>query len=104
MAKLEDKIPVNLLVGDRTYRVKIHRKNEELVRKTMKMINDNVRFYKTNFAGKDMQDYISMALIWFATEQNITGEMLLREEETNNKLNKLDHLLNRYLDEEKKEE
>jgi cell division protein ZapA len=25
--------------------------------------------FKTDFAGKDMQDYISMVLLWFVTEQ-----------------------------------
>ena len=34
-----------------------------------KKINDKILEFKTNFAGKDMQDYISMVLLWFVTEQ-----------------------------------
>ena len=63
-------MPVNLLIADRTYRVKINPKDEEVVRKTVKTINDKVLEFKTSFAGKDMQDYIAMVLVWFATEQN----------------------------------
>ena len=61
-------IPLNLVIGDRTYRVRIHPKDEEVVRKTVKTINDKMMEFKTHFAGKDMQDYIAMVLVWFATQ------------------------------------
>jgi cell division protein ZapA len=38
-----------------------------MLRKTVKTINEKIIEYKTQFAGKDMQDYVSMVLIWFAT-------------------------------------
>jgi cell division protein ZapA len=63
-------IPLNLVIADRTYRVRIHPNDEEVVRKTVKTINDKLLEFKTNFAGKDMQDYIAMVLVWFATDQN----------------------------------
>jgi hypothetical protein len=63
-------IPTNLLIGDRTYRVRILPKDEEVVRRTMKTVNDKLIEFKTMFAGKDMQDYIAMVLIWLATEQS----------------------------------
>ncbi len=34
----EELIPTNLLIGDRSYRVRIHPKDEEVVRKTVKTI------------------------------------------------------------------
>ncbi|PZP52228.1 MAG: cell division protein ZapA [Pseudopedobacter saltans] len=98
---MEDKIPVNLVVGDRTYRVKIARKDEELVRKTMKFLNDKIIEFKTNFAGKDMQDYISMALLYFATEQNQTGDFHIKEKETEKKLNSWNNMLDQLLDDDK---
>jgi len=63
-------IPVNILIADRTYRLKIEPADEEKLRKTVKFINEKIMEFKTNFAGKDMQDYISMAFLWFATEQS----------------------------------
>ena len=66
----QELIPLNLLIGDRTYRVRIQPKDEEVVRKTAKTINEKLLEFKTLFAGKDMQDYIAMVLVWFATEQN----------------------------------
>jgi cell division protein ZapA (FtsZ GTPase activity inhibitor) len=66
----DELIPLNILIADRTYRVKINPKDEEVIRKTSKTINDKLVEFKTAFAGKDMQDYIAMVLLWFATEQN----------------------------------
>jgi Cell division protein ZapA len=66
---MQELIPINVLMGDRTYRIKIENQDEEMVRKTLKTINDKILDFKTNFAGKDMQDYVAMVLLWFATQQ-----------------------------------
>jgi len=69
----EELIPVNILIADRTYRIKTSPKDEESVRKTVKIINDKLLEFKTQFAGKDMQDYIAMVIIWYATQQSEGG-------------------------------
>ncbi len=68
----EQLIPATITIADRSYRIKIQSKDEEVVRKTVKVINDKIVEFKTMFAGKDMQDYVAMALVWYATEQNTT--------------------------------
>ena len=70
---MQDLLPINVVIGDRTYRIKIDPKDEELVRKTLKTMNDQIIAYKTEFAGKDMQDYIAMVLLWYATQAS-SGE------------------------------
>ena len=70
---MSELIPVNIVIGDRTYRIKTNPKDEEIIRKTVNMINDKIIEFKTQFAGKDMQDYIAMVIIWYAT-QNAGGE------------------------------
>lgn len=67
---MDNLIPLNLVIGDRNYRVKVKPEDEEVVRKTVKTIHDKLLEFKTQFAGKDMQDYIAMVLVWFATDQN----------------------------------
>ncbi len=69
----EQLIPINILIGDRTYRIKSLPKDEEIIRKTLKIINDKIVEFKTQYAGKDMQDYIAMVLIWYATQAASTG-------------------------------
>lgn len=67
---MDELIAISAVIGDRNYRIKIRPEDEEVVRKTLKTINDKLLEFKTQFAGKDMQDYISMVLLWYATEQN----------------------------------
>ena len=97
---MSEVIVINVVVGDRTYRLKVKSEDEEVVRKTVKIINDQIVFFKTNFAGKDMQDYIAMAILWFATEQNKTGEFMVKDEETTAKLSSLQSMLDKALDDE----
>ncbi|HLR38512.1 MAG TPA: cell division protein ZapA [Chitinophagaceae bacterium] len=70
----EKSIPANISVADRTYRLKIKPSEEEAVRRTMKAVNRKITEFKTTFAGKDMQDYISMCLIWYATQKDGSTE------------------------------
>jgi cell division protein ZapA len=66
---MQELIPINIVIGDRTYRVRIDAGDEEKVRKLMRLINDRILDFKGRFAGKDMQDYIAMVMLWFVTEQ-----------------------------------
>jgi hypothetical protein len=70
MQAMSELIPVTVIIADRNYRIRIQPKDEEVLRKTIKTINEKVIEFKTQFAGKDMQDYVAMVLMWFATEQN----------------------------------
>jgi len=90
-------IPVNILIGDRTYRLRIDPSDEEKLRKTVKTINDKIVEFKTNFAGKDMQDFVSMVLIWFATEQNNSGREKIKLQETLEKLSSFENAIDKTL-------
>ena len=70
---MSELIPVNIVIADRTYRIRTSASDEEIIRKTVSMINEKIIEFKTQFAGKDMQDYIAMVIIWYAT-QNAGGE------------------------------
>ncbi len=75
-------IPVNILIGDRSYRIKTNPEDEEVIRRTLKTINDKIIEFKTQFAGKDMQDYIAMVLIWYATQSPKENNSMLEKEIT----------------------
>ena len=90
----EELIPVNILIADRTYRIRTSPADEEPVRKTVKLINDKILEFKTQFAGKDMQDYIAMVIIWYAT-QNTSGNSPELTEILTEKLSKIESLLDR---------
>jgi cell division protein ZapA (FtsZ GTPase activity inhibitor) len=90
---MDNLIAATILIGDRNYRIKVEPKDEELVRKTTKAINDKIIEFKTNFAGKDMQDYIAMVLIWFATEQGTVAAADLDKGNISDRLDSIERLL-----------
>lgn len=79
---MADLIPINIVIGDRTYRIKSLSKDEEVIRRSLKIINDKIIEFKTQFGGKDMQDYIAMVLIWYATQTSAESNPALEKEFT----------------------
>jgi len=94
----QDLVTLNLLIADRTYRIKVHPKDEEVVRKTAKTINDQLLEYKKQFAGKDMQDYLAMVLIWFATEQNAGITNQVNMDHISSRLQTLENLIDQAIE------
>lgn len=93
---MADLIPINILIGDRTYRIKSLAKDEEVIRHTLKIINDKIIEFKTQFSGKDMQDYIAMVLIWYATQMSADSNPALEKEFTDALL-KMEQVLDKAL-------
>ena len=90
---MDDLMLISALIGDRTYRIKIEPKDEEMVRRTFKTINEKIVEFKTEFAGKDMQDYIAMVMIWLATEMQSAPSSYLVQEEVKERLEQIERML-----------
>jgi len=94
---MNELIAISALIGDRSYRIKIQPEDEEVVRRSLKVINDKIIEFKTNFAGKDMQDYIAMVLVWYATEQIADGTADIENEDVLARLSSIEKLLDNQL-------
>lgn len=94
---MSELIPVNIVIADRTYRIKTLPEDEEVIRKTVKLINDKIIEFKTQFAGKDMQDYIAMVIIWYATQSVADSNTNQQQTEIAAGLKKLEEVLNSVL-------
>jgi cell division protein ZapA len=94
---MQNLIPINLVVGDRTYRIKINSNDEEQVRKMAKKLNDQLSEFRSQYAGKDMQDYLAMVLLSLVTEQQ-TGKQPESIPESLEQLNRIETLIDRALE------
>lgn len=94
---MSELVPLNILIADRTYRIKTKASDEEHVRKTIKMINDKILEFKTQFAGKDMQDYVAMVIIWHATQTAAQASELGPISEISSELQTLEEQLDKML-------
>lgn len=94
---MNELIAISVVIGDRTYRIKIQPRDEEVVRRTIKTINEKIVEYRAQFSGMDMQDYISMVLAWYATEQNATVAGMVEQENFTDQLNTIERMLDQQL-------
>jgi len=94
---MQELIPINIIVADRSYRIRILPADEENVRKTLKTINDKIIEFKTHFSGKDMQDYIAMVLLWYATQTQQDNPVLAGQTGILEALQKMEQQLDKTL-------
>ena len=90
---MDSLIAATVVIGDRSYRIKVRPEDEEVVRRTVKTINEKIVEYRAQFSGKDMQDYISMVLAWYATEQNNAIASIVEKENVEEQLTSIEKLL-----------
>ncbi|HIA36996.1 MAG TPA: cell division protein ZapA [Flavobacteriales bacterium] len=61
-------LSIKLTIANRVYPLSIARKDEELVRKAAKMIEENIREYEQNYSVRDQQDLLAMTTLQFANQ------------------------------------
>ena len=59
---------IKINIANRTYPMTINRDAEENIRKSVKKIEERLKFYEKNYAIKDRQDLLAMCLIEVATK------------------------------------
>ncbi len=95
---MQELIPITITIADRNYRIKVEPKDEEMVRKTIKFLNDKVLEFKSGFAGKDMQDYVSMVMAWYATQPQAAVAQGIADDTVLAELSRIEAVLDKVLD------
>ena len=90
-------ISIKINIADRVYPLKVSMEEEEIIRRAAKLINDRLKEYQENYAVRDKQDLLSMAVLHYATaslkaERKVTTE----DTEVANGILHLDQLLNNF--------
>lgn len=96
---MDELIAINVVIADRSYRLKTLPDDEAAIRGTAKLINEKITEYRTSLAGKDMQDYIAMVLLWFAVESSQMNRNPVADQETIEMLERLNGWLDKALSE-----
>ena len=89
-----DKLSIKLNIANRFYPMKIDRSSEEIIRNSVKKIDDRLKFYEENYAIKDKQDILAMCLIEYASKlEKINQNKFISDDGISEKLTNLDKLL-----------
>ena len=80
----EDKLSIRISIADRYYPLKIVAADEERIRSAARRINEKIEQYRQRYAGRDIQDALSMATLQFVirlieSENNENIEPLVKE-------------------------
>jgi len=96
---MEEKlININVIIADRSYPMKIKPEEEELIRKTVKQINEKFKELKNSYDAKDDQDYMAMCVLTYAVEAaKVQGKLVIEDTGFVKKLSQLDTILNDFL-------
>jgi cell division protein ZapA len=84
---------VDLMILNRSFKVKVDTQQVALVQQRMEAIQSKLLSLKSNFPGRDMQDYLSMALIDAVSESLKIEDNQLKNETLFAELKKLNELL-----------
>ena len=91
---MDEKINVNLIIADRSYPLKINASEEEGVRIAAAEINDRIKDLRTKYDADDKQDYLAMATLQYAVEnQNTISKETLDEDKINASLDEIEYIL-----------
>ncbi len=71
-------LSIKVTIGNRVYPLTIRREEEELIRKAVRMVNDNIKELEHNYAVRDKQDLLAMTALFYAnktlSEEKAQGE------------------------------
>ncbi|HOW24710.1 MAG TPA: cell division protein ZapA [Bacteroidales bacterium] len=89
-----EELSITLSLANRSYHMKIHPRDEEIVRKAAKEINELMKEYADIYAFNDQQDLLAMVALHFTTAA-IHAEYKLLASETmiSQRLSELDEAL-----------
>lgn len=72
-------LSIKINIANRTYPLTINRNAEENIRKSVKKIEERLKFYEKNYAIKDRQDLLAMCLIEVASKLESINDTAFKE-------------------------
>lgn len=96
---MEDgKLSIRVNIAERYYPFRIERKDEERVRKAVKLINEKMQEYRGRYSTSDVQDWFAMTCLHFAQNAVANEEKLCLAELVAKGMEDLEGQLDDFLD------
>jgi len=65
---MNESMNITVLIGGRPYSLSIKTREEQLIRKAVKDINDKVNEFQTTYKQRDKQDCLAMTLLTYSVD------------------------------------
>ncbi len=76
-----EKLSIKINIANRSYPMRIDPDSEEFIRKSVKDIEERLKFYENNYAIKDKQDLLAMCLIEYASKFELNQTKKVMEDD-----------------------
>ncbi|WP_296151706.1 cell division protein ZapA [uncultured Flavobacterium sp.] len=96
---MDEKLKIKISIADRVYPLTVDMSQEEGLRSASKKIDVMIKQFEENYAVRDKQDVLAMCALQFASQlEQKKIDSSTDNEETNERLRKINDLLAQYLD------
>ncbi len=96
---MDEKLKIKISIADRVYPLTVDVSQEEGLRSASKKIDTVIKQYEENYAVRDKQDVLAMCALQFASQvEQKHIDNAINGEETIERLNKINLLLDEYLE------
>lgn len=96
---MDEKLKIKISIADRVYPLTVDSSQEEGLRSASKKIDAMIKQFEENYAVRDKQDVLAMCALQFASQvEQKQIDNIINGEETIEKLNKINLLLDEYLE------
>lgn len=92
-------LSIKVTIGNRVYPLTIRREEEELIRKAVRMVNDNIKELENKYAVRDKQDLLAMKALFYANK-TLNEDQIQRKDSSSlssDELQKVHERLDTYL-------
>ncbi len=97
---MDDKLSIKVNIGNKYYPMRINRSEEEIIRKSAKIINDKLTQYQNKYAERDPFDLLAMTSLQYVKQllecNNKNDVSVLNEE-----LKQINEELEQYIEQNK---
>jgi len=96
---MDEKLKIKISIADRVYPLTVDFSQEEGLRSASKKIDAMIKQFEENYAVRDKQDVLAMCALQFASQvEQKQIDNAINGNETIDRLNKLNLLLDEYLE------
>ncbi len=95
---MDEKLKIKISIADRVYPLTVNPSQEEGLRSASKKIDSMIKQFEENYAVRDKQDVLAMCALQFASQvEQKQIDNAIDGVETIEKLNKINSILDQYL-------
>ncbi|MCR9289390.1 MAG: cell division protein ZapA [Bacteroidetes bacterium] len=85
---------ITVTIAGRPYPLKISARDESAIRKLVKEVNEKINRFQLNYAKRDKQDSLAMAILTYAVDLQVAKQKnTTQDQDLSDKLSQLDELL-----------